>query len=106
MMQTIWLLLLAVHTGAAAVWWWMMPGGFPSSSSEFWVNQVTPLGAVAVLLLALFARGRLSETVMPPALAAIPMFWMAFAISARITFDDSFRSQWNLPFLAGAAFAA
>src|SRR5438105_1855565 len=106
MIQLVWLMLLAVHTGAAAVWWWMMPGGFSSAATEYWVNQVLPLGAVAVLLTALFARGKLSETVMPPVLAAIPVFWMAFGISARITFDDSFRSSWTTPFLVGAGVAA
>src|SRR3954470_12621563 len=102
MIQLIWLMLLAIHTGGATVWWWMMPGGFPSSSTEYWVNGVAPLAAVVLFLTALFARGRLSETVMPPVLAAIPLFWMAFGISARIPFDDSFRSSWNLPFLVGA----
>src|SRR6476660_9696922 len=102
MIQLVWLTLLAVHAGAAGVWWWLMPGGFPSSSTEFWVNQVAPAIAIAVLLTALLARGRYSETVLPPVLAAIPVFWLAFAISARITFDDSARSSWNLPFVAGA----
>ena len=103
MIQLIWLTLLAVHTGAAAVWWWLMPGGFPGSSSEYWVNQVVPLIAVVVLLTALFARGRFNHIVLPAVLAAIPAFWMAFGISARLVFDDSFRSLWNLPFIGGAA---
>src|SRR4051812_40083506 len=102
MIGFVWMTLLAVHTGAAGVWWWLMPGGFPSSSAEFWVNQAAPPIVIAVLLTALVARGRFSETVLPPVLAAIPVFWLAFAISARITFDDSAASAWNLPFVAGA----
>lgn len=102
MIQLVWLTLLAVHTGASAVWWWLMPHGFPDSSTELWVNQVLPLGAVVLLLTTLFARGRFSAEILPPVLAMIPSFWMAFGISSRIVFFESFRSLWNLPFLAGA----
>lgn len=102
MIQLVWLTLLAVHTGAAAVWWWLMPGGYPSSSTEYWVNEVAPLCAVALLLTALFARGRFNHVILPAALATIPAFWMAFGISSRLTFDESFRSLWNLPFIGGA----
>ncbi|MCU1280754.1 MAG: hypothetical protein JWM53_4300 [bacterium] len=105
MIQLVWLMLLAVHTGAAAVWWWLMPGGFPTSSTEFWVNQVAPPFAVAMLLTALLARGRFGHAIRPAVLASIPIFWMAFAISSRIVFDESFESRWNLPFIAGAAVA-
>jgi hypothetical protein len=106
MIQLLWLTLLALHTGAAGVWWYLMPGGFPSSSTEFWVNQVAPPLIIGVLLTALFARGRFSQTILPPILAMIPMFWMAFAVSARIAFGESFGSLWNLPFFAGSALAA
>ncbi|MCU1278262.1 MAG: hypothetical protein JWM53_1808 [bacterium] len=106
MIQVVWLTLLAVHTGAAGVWWWLMPGGFPSSSTEYWVNEVAPVFAVALLLTALFARGRFGEAIRPAVLLAIPVFWMAFAISARIAFDDSFASGWSAPFIAAAAVAA
>lgn len=106
MLQLLWLTLLAVHTGAAAVWWWLMPGGFPSSSTAFWVNQVLPIAVIALLLTALFARGAVSQAILPPVLGAIILFWMAFGISARITFDESFRSLWNLPFFGGAILAA
>lgn len=102
MIQLVWLMLLAVHIGAAGVWWWLMPGGFPSSSTEYWVNQVAPLVAVALLATALFARGRFNHVILPAVLAAIPAFWMAFGISSRLTFDESFRSLWNLPFIGGA----
>jgi len=102
MAQLVWLTLLAVHTGVAVVWWWLMPGGFPSSSTEFWVNQVVPPFAVVALLTGLLARGRLSDKVLPPILAVIPIFWLAFSMSARIVFPESFRSLWNLPFVAGA----
>lgn len=98
-------MLLALHIGAAGVWWWLMPGGFPSSSTEFWVNQAAPPFVMALLLLALLARGRVSAVILPPVLAMIPAFWMAFGISARLTFFESFRSLWMLPFLAGAALA-
>src|SRR5438046_726783 len=95
MMQLVWLSLLAVHTGAAAVWWWLMPGA----------NQIIPPLVVLVFLTALFARGRFAETILPPVLAIIPFFWMAFGISARLTFVESFRALWNLPFLGGGALA-
>jgi hypothetical protein len=102
MIQFVWLTLLAVHTGAAAVWWWLMPGGFPSSSTEYWVNEVAPVVIIVVLLTALFARGGFGHAIRPPVLAALPLFWMAFAISARIVFDESFRSGWSGPFVAAA----
>ena len=105
MIQLVWLTLLAIHTGAAAVWWWLMPGGFPSSSGAFFVDQLAPPILVAALLAALLARGRLSQAILPPVLAAIPLFWMAFGISSRIVFPESFSSLWNLPFLGGAALA-
>jgi hypothetical protein len=94
MIQLVWLTLLAVHVGAAAVWWWLMPGGF-----------VGPLLIVGVLLTGLFARGRLSEALLPPILAAITVFWLVCAVSARVTFGASIGSLWNVPFLAGAGLA-
>jgi hypothetical protein len=106
MLQLLWLTLLAAHIGAAAVWWWVMPGGFPSSSTQFWLNQVAPPLVAGVLLMALFARGKLSERILPPILATLPIFWIAFAISSRIVFFESFRSLWNLPLLGGVALGA
>ena len=106
MIQLVWLTLLAVHAGAAAVWWWLMPGGFPSSSSEYWVNGVAPIFCVALLLTALFARGKFSHAILPAVLAIIPAFWMAFAISALLTFNDSFRGSWSCAFIGGAIVAA
>lgn len=105
MIQLLWLTLLAAHTGVAAVWWWVMPGGFPSTSTEFWLNQVASPMVVGVMLVALLARGRIGETLLPPILAAIPVFWMAFGISSRIVFFESFRSLWNLPVFLGAGVA-
>ncbi|HEY2745715.1 MAG TPA: hypothetical protein VGL86_13865, partial [Polyangia bacterium] len=105
MLQLVWLLLLALHIGAAGVWWWLMPGGFPSSATEFWVNQFWPPVLVALLSLALLARGKIGEALLPPVLAALPVFWMAFAISSRLTFDASFESAWHLPFVAAFGFA-
>ncbi len=93
MLQLIWLLLLALHIGAAAVWWWLMPGG------SLW-----PPVIVALLATALIARGRLGEALLPPVLAALPLFWMAFAISSRLVFDVSFESAWHLPFVAAFGF--
>src|SRR6476646_8206659 len=105
MIQLVWLTLLAVHAGAAGVWWWLMPGGFPSSSSEYWVNGVAPIFCVALLLTALFARGKFSHAILPAVLAMIPAFWMAFAISALLTFHDSFRGSWSYAFIGGAIVA-
>jgi len=102
MIQLVWLTLLAMHAGAAGVWWWLMPGGFPSSSPHYWVNEVAPLFCVALLLTALFARGKFSHAILPAVLAMIPAFWLAFGISARLTFDDSFRSSWSYAFIGGA----
>jgi hypothetical protein len=106
MIQLVWLTLLAVHAGAAAVWWWLMPGGFPSSSSEYWVNEVAPIFCVALLVTALFARGKFSHAILPAVLAMIPAFWMTFGISSRLTFDDSFRGPWSYAFIGGAIVAA
>jgi hypothetical protein len=106
MIRLVWLTLLALHAGVAAVWWWLMPHGFPSSATEYWLNEVDPLLVIALLGTALLARGRLSEALLPPVLAAILVFWMAFGIAARLTFVDSFQSLWNLPFIGGAVLAA
>jgi hypothetical protein len=105
MIQLVWLTLLAAHTGAAAVWWWLMPGGFPSSSTSYWVNQFWPPLVMVLFGGALLVRGKLSEAVLPPILAAIPVFWMAFGLSARLTFPQSFGSLWYLPFFGGALLA-
>ena len=105
MTKLLWLTLLALHLGVTAVWWIMMPHGFPSSSTEHWLNEVAPPFLIALFGTALLARGRLSEAMLPPVLAAIPLFWMAFGISARITFVDSFESLWKLPFIGGAVLA-
>lgn len=102
MINLVWFTLLAVHTGAAGVWWWLMPGGFPSSAPEFWVNQVAPIFCILFLLTALFARGRFSHAVLPAVVAMIPAFWMAFGISSRLTFDDSFGSRWTYAFIPAA----
>ena len=99
MLQLVWLLLLALHIGAAGVWWWLMPGSFPSSATEFWVNQFWPPVIVVVLVVALLARGKLGEALLPAALAAIPAFWLTFGLSARLTFDQSFESAWHTPFV-------
>jgi hypothetical protein len=99
MLQLVWLLLLALHIGAAGVWWWLMPGGFPSSATEFWVNQFWPPVIVVLLVVALLARGKLGEALLPAALAAIPAFWLTFGLSARLTFDASFESAWHTPFV-------
>jgi hypothetical protein len=106
MIQLVWLTLLAVHAGLAGLWWWIMPGGFPSSTTEYWVNQVMPPVVIIVALLALFARGKLSEAILPPVLVMIPVFWMLFGISARVTFIDSYESGWAKYFIGGAAIAA
>ena len=55
-----------------------------------------------LLLVALLARGKLSEALLPPVLAMIPVFWMACAIAARVVFPDSCASAWHLPFIGGA----
>ncbi len=102
MINLVWFTLLAVHTGAAGVWWWLMPGGFPSSEPQFWVNQVAPIFCILILLTALFARGRFSHAILPPVVAMIPAFWMAFGISSRLTFDDSFASLWTYAFIPAA----
>src|SRR4051812_32845693 len=92
-MQPLWLMVLAANLAAAAVWWWVMPG------------LAAPFLTV-MLAAALVARGRASELILPPVLAAIPPFWIAFAISSRIVFFESFRSLWLLPFVAGVVLAA
>src|SRR5690554_6167818 len=106
MAQLVWFTLLAVHVGGAAVWWWLAPGGPARSPTDLWVDQIGPWLVIAILLLALLARGRLSQKVLPPILAAIPLFWMSFGLSAKLTFTESFRSLWNLPVLGGFALGA
>ena len=102
MINLVWFTLLAVHTGAAAVWWWLMPGGFPSSAPEYWVNEVAPIFCILILLTALFARGKFSHAILPAVVAMIPAFWLAFGISSRLTFDDSFGSRWTTAFIPAA----
>ena len=102
MINLVWFTLLAVHTAAAGVWWWLMPGGFPSSTPQYWVNEVAPVFCIALLLTALFARGKFSHAVLPAVVAAIPAFWLAFGISARLTFADSFGSSWMTAFIPAA----
>jgi hypothetical protein len=94
-LQPIWLLFLAANIGLSAVWWWVMPG-----------PQVGALLVMALLVLSLFARGKLSEMLLPAVLAGLVVFWISFAITARIVFFESFQSLWNLPFFGGAIFAA
>jgi hypothetical protein len=105
MIKLVWLTLLALHAGVAAVWWWLMPHGFPGAATEYWLNEVAPLFVIALLATTLLARGKLSEALLPPVLAAIPIFWMAFGIAARVTFVDSFESLWKLPFIVAAILA-
>lgn len=106
MIQLVWLTLLAGHTALAVVWWWMMPHGFPSSSTEYWVNEVDPVIVIALFATALAARGKFSEKILPPVLSLIPPFWMACAISSRLTFIESVQAGWYLPFFGGAGLAA
>ena len=49
MLQLVWPALLALHAVLAAVWWWTSPGDFPSTSTEYWVNQVVPIGPIVDL---------------------------------------------------------
>jgi hypothetical protein len=106
MTKLVWLALLALHIGIAAVWWWLMPHGFPSSTREYWLNEVAPLAVIALLATALLLRGKASEALLPPVLAAIIVFWMACGIASRITFTASCESLWKLPFIGGAVLAA
>src|SRR5262245_61773172 len=92
-MQSLWLMVLASHIAAAAVWWWVMPGA-PAA-----------LLLAVVLAATLVVRGRLSEVLLPPTRAAGQVFWLAFAISSRIIFFDSFQSLWLLPFVGGVVLA-
>src|SRR5262249_48892933 len=106
MLQLVWLIVLGIHLGAAGLWWWMMPGGFPSSATEFWVNQVAPPVLMVALLLALFLRGKVGQIILPLVLAAIIAFWMACAFWARLTFLEGFASGGSPPFILGAVLLA
>jgi hypothetical protein len=104
-MILVWLLVFASHAACAAVWWWLMPGGFPSSTSELWVNQVLPFVPILVAAIALFTRGAFSASVVPALQAMFPLFWIACAISARVAFPESIGGLWNLPFAGGVLLA-
>ena len=103
MIQLVWSTVLALHAVGAAVFWWTAPGGFPTSSSEHWVNAVAPVVPIVLVGAALFTRGRLAAAVLPVVLAAIPLFWMTFAISLRLTFPADTGGIWYLPFFGGFA---
>jgi hypothetical protein len=104
--QLLWLGLTAVQAAAAGVWWWLMPGGFPSSSTEFWVNQVAPLVVIGLVILGLTARGRVGAAILPPFMAAVPVFWMAASVASVVAFGASMQSRWKLVFIAAALLTA
>ncbi len=101
MFQLIWSTVLASHLALAVAWWRLMPGGFPSSSTEFWVNQVAPAVPFALAALAIVGQTRSGAAIFAPLLTVFPLFWMSFAISARLTFPSSIGGGWNIPFFAG-----
>lgn len=105
MLQLLWSAVLMGHMMCTAVMWWMAPGGFPSSTPEFWVNQLLPMIPIALLGLGLLSRGKTAEALLPPVFAVFPAFWMSFAISLRLTFPISIGSGWNIPFIGGFALA-
>jgi len=105
MLQLLWSAVLTGHAMCAAALWWMAPGGFPSSTPEFWVNQMLPIVPLLLLGLGLLSRGKTAEAILPPVFGVFPLFWMSFAISLRLTFPVSIGSGWNIPFIGGFALA-
>ncbi|MEO6950728.1 MAG: hypothetical protein ABI321_02865 [Polyangia bacterium] len=103
--QALWLILVACHGAAAATWWWMMAGGFPSSSSEYWVNEVAPIVIVLLCAAALLPPQRLRAAVFPALTGVLPLFWMALALAARLTFPRSVGISWNVTFFASLGLA-
>lgn len=99
MFQQLWLLVFAAHVACAVAWLWLMPGGFPSTSQHYAPNQLLPYVPIALALVALFARGRFALLVVPAIQLMFPMFWMACAISARLTFPESIGGSWNVAFM-------
>ena len=89
-MQLVWLMLLAVNIGAAGLWWWVSPSGSPDP----FVNQVVPLVAMVIFLVALFARGRLSEALLPPVLAVA---WALGRMLGALALGEATASSLGLP---------
>jgi len=100
---------LALHFAAAAFWWWLSPKGFPLDRSQFWMNSVLPLAAMAVAFVGLFAMHRGNRGVAAAAVAAFASAWAAAAIAGRVIFPVSLAGVWWLfllvAFVGGVIFA-
>ena len=75
-----------------------MPHRFPTSSPEHWVNEVGPVVVVVLCAAALLPPQRLRAAVFPGLTVALPLFWMALALSARLVFPRSIGLSWNVTF--------
>src|SRR5688572_21151994 len=98
--------VVTVHLVLAAAWWWLMPGGFPLSHPRFWVNRVLPPVVLALAGAYVWARYRRRDDVLRLLGLTIAAFWMAAAVSGRITFPITLNVLWLLPLLGAGAVAA
>lgn len=93
-----WLAVFAMHVVAAAIWWWMMPAGFPIAHPRFFLHRVVPwliLGAATLQLIPHARRAR------PALRAAIPVTWIAAAVTGRCVFPVTLATLWLAPLMGG-----
>lgn len=101
-MRLFWLAMLTAHGTAAVAWWWLLPGGFGVGEPRFWMNEVLPLGVLALVValrFGLWNRAALRDGL----LATFPAFWIAAAVSARFVFPQSAQGFWFAPLALGIA---
>ena len=97
-----WLLILIAHGVLAAAWWWLMPAGFSADHARFWVNQVLPPLAIAIIVALLIAARRKHFGVARAGIAVLAATWFAVAISSRMAFPISLRIKFLIPLVAFA----
>lgn len=104
-MRLFWLAMLTAHGTAAVAWWWLLPGGFGVGEPRFWVNEVLPLGVLALVVALRFVVWN-RKAVRDGLLATLPSFWIAAAVSARFVFPQSAQWFWLAPLAFGLALLA
>jgi hypothetical protein len=105
LMRTLWFAVLIAHATAAVLWWWRQPGGFAPSDPPFWVNRVLPWAVLIAALIARLGPARIRRAVQPAVFAALPMIWLAAAVTAKIVFPVSFHKLWLAPLMGGVVLA-
>lgn len=98
--RIFWMVVLLMHAVMAAGWWWFMPRGFAASHPRYWVNQVLPFAAIALVVGALAASRRGKLPLVRAAIVMLAFVWLGLAISSRVVFPISLRVRFLIP-LAG-----